>query len=92
MFFPEGMRSDDGTIGPFRPGIGLLAKVAGVPVVPVYLKGTDSVIAKGGGRPHRGFIEVKFGEPLRFEGNHNHAEVTRQIRTAVASLSEESVP
>ena len=25
LFFPEGIRSDDGSIGPFRPGIGMLA-------------------------------------------------------------------
>ena len=66
LYFPEGIRSDDGTIGSFRPGIGLLASGLGVPVVPVYLKGTDSVVAKGGSRPHRGYIEVRFGKPLRF--------------------------
>ena len=54
LFFPEGIRSDDGSIGPFRPGVGLLATGLELPVVPVYLKGTDSVVAKGGGRPHRG--------------------------------------
>ena len=56
LYFPEGIRSDDGTIGSFRPGIGLLASGLGVPVVPVYLEGTDSVVAKGGNRPRRGYI------------------------------------
>ena len=86
LYFPEGIRSDDGTIGPFRPGIGLLASGLGVPVVPVYLKGTDSVVAKGGSRPRRGCIEVRFGKPLRFNKDADHDEATLQIRTAVASL------
>lgn len=92
LYFPEGIRSDDGTIGPFRPGIGVLASGLGVPVVPVYLKGTDSVVAKGGSRPHRGYIEVRFGKPLRFSRDADHDEAALLIRTAVASLAEESVP
>ena len=91
LFFPEGIRSDDGTIGSFRLGIGLLASGLGVPVVPVYLKGTDSVIAKGGSRPHKGCIEVRFGRPQRFCKDADHGEATSQIRSAVASLAEESV-
>ena len=92
LFFPEGERSGDGTLGVFRPGIGLLAAGTGVPVVPVYIKGTDSVIAKGGSLPRRGRIVVSIGKPLRFCRNVGYAEATQQIRTAVASLSQESVP
>ena len=91
LYFPEGIRSDDGSIGNFRPGIGLLAVGLGIPVVPVYLKGTDSVVSKGGSRPHRGYIEVRFGKPLRVQQDADHKEATRQIRTAVAALSKESV-
>ncbi len=91
LYFPEGIRSDDGTIGSFRPGIGLLATGLGIPVVPVYLKGTDSVVAKGGGRPHRGCIEVRFGKPLRFSSDADYEEAAQEIRTAVAALSGGSV-
>ena len=91
LYFPEGIRSDDGSIGPFRPGIGLLATGLGIPVVPVYLKGTDSVVAKGGSRPQRGNIEVRFGKPLLFFRNADHVETSQQIRAAVAALSQESV-
>lgn len=92
LYFPEGIRSDDGTIGQFRPGIGLLANGLGIPVVPVYLKGTDSVVSKGGSRPRRGYIEVRFGKPQRFCKDTDHGETTQQIRTAVASLAKKSVP
>ena len=92
LYFPEGVRSDDGTIGPFRPGIGLLASGLGLPVVPVFIKGTDSVVAKGGGRPHRGSIEVTFGKPVELGRGLTHADATRKIRDAVASLSQERVP
>jgi long-chain acyl-CoA synthetase len=91
LYFPEGIRSDDGTLGTFKPGIGLLATGLEIPVVPVHLKGTDSVIAKGGGLPHRGCIEVRFGEPMRFSADTDHNVATLDIRDAVALLSQESL-
>ena len=85
------MRSDDGELGPFKPGIGLLATRLGVPVVPVHIRGTDSVVAKGGSRPHRGDIEVRFGRPMRFAAGTKRADATQAIRDAVASLARENV-
>lgn len=90
LFFPEGIRSDDGKLGPFKPGIGLLAARLGVLVVPVHLKGTDSVVAKGGSRPHRGYIEVRFGSPILIPADMKYDVATRTIRDAVASLSREA--
>ena len=92
LFFPEGIRSDDGRLGSFKPGIGLLAASLGVPVVPVYLKGTDSVVAKGGSRPQRGYIEVRFGEPIRIPADVRYDAATETIRDAVAALSEHATP
>lgn len=37
--FPEGTRSKDGSILPFQQGAALLSMRAGVPVIPVYIKG-----------------------------------------------------
>ncbi len=90
LFFPEGIRSDDGSIRPFKPGIGLLAVRLGLPVVPVYLKGTDSVVAKGGSRPQRGYIEVRFGEPLRIPAGTKYNVAAANIRDAVKSLSRQA--
>ncbi len=87
LFFPEGMRSDDGELGPFKPGIGLLASHLGVPVVPVHLRGTDRVLAKGGSRPHRGSIEVRIGEPIHFQPGTGFADAAHEIREAILSLS-----
>ena len=92
LFFPEGIRSDDGKLGPFKPGIGLLATSLEVPVVPVHLRGTDSVVAKGGSRPHRGYIEVRFGPPIRIPADIRYDVATQVIRDAVESLSEHTTP
>ena len=44
IIFPEGHRSADGTLQPFRSGIGLLAQQAEADVLPVALVGLDQVI------------------------------------------------
>lgn len=64
LIFPEGTRSKDGTIGPFRGGIGrLIAEFPGTPVVPTWVGGTTRVMPKGKfiPRPHQ--VTVRFGEP-----------------------------
>jgi 1-acyl-sn-glycerol-3-phosphate acyltransferase len=45
--FPEGTRSKDGEIHNFKAGAFILAKDAGVPILPIVLDGTNRVIRKG---------------------------------------------
>jgi 1-acyl-sn-glycerol-3-phosphate acyltransferase len=46
MIFPEGTRSPDGTLKPFKKGGFVMAIEAGVPIVPVALKGTFDIMPK----------------------------------------------
>ena len=45
--FPEGTRSKDGEIHNFKAGAFLLAKDAGVPILPIVLDGTNRMMRKG---------------------------------------------
>lgn len=47
VFFPEGTRSRDGRIKPFKIGAFSLARSAGVPIVPITLVGTERLLPKG---------------------------------------------
>ena len=40
VWFPEGARSEDGSLQPFMPGIGMLLEHCRVPVVPVVIEGS----------------------------------------------------
>ncbi len=65
IVFPEGTRSDGRAIRRFKKGGFHLATKAGVPLVPVGIRGTERVLPKGGllvrgGQP----VEVHVGVPL----------------------------
>jgi 1-acyl-sn-glycerol-3-phosphate acyltransferase len=63
--FPEGTRSVDGRVAPFRSGAFRAAAAAGVPVLPVAIHGAGAVLPTGGlFRVRPGAIELRFGAPL----------------------------
>jgi 1-acyl-sn-glycerol-3-phosphate acyltransferase len=67
LVFPEGTRSDDGTMRGFRNGAFHAAVRAGVPVVPVALEGTYRLMKKGArdtGEQNDRVVRVKVGAPI----------------------------
>ncbi|MFW6090537.1 MAG: 1-acyl-sn-glycerol-3-phosphate acyltransferase [Actinomycetota bacterium] len=63
VVYPEGTRSRDGRLRPFRTGAARLAATAGVPLVPVAISGTRRVLPVHG-RLHRGRVTVRIGTPV----------------------------
>jgi 1-acyl-sn-glycerol-3-phosphate acyltransferase len=64
VVFPEGGRSPDGSLQPGNIGPALMASRAGVPIIPVAIKGTDQIMPPGKGGLHRGRVYVDYGAPL----------------------------
>jgi 1-acyl-sn-glycerol-3-phosphate acyltransferase len=64
LIYPEGTRSPDGRLQPFKKGAVVMALKAGVPIVPVVCSGAHKVMRKRSLRIHRGEILVEFLEPL----------------------------
>lgn len=85
LIFPEGKRTDAGEILPFQPGVGMLAARLRIPVVPVRLEGLEHVLHKSAKFPTPGRARVKFGPPLRLEGD-DYAALAKQIEDAVRKL------
>jgi 1-acyl-sn-glycerol-3-phosphate acyltransferase len=85
LIFPEGKRTDAGEILPFQPGVGMLAARLRIPVVPVRLEGLQQVLHKSAKFPTPGRVRVKFGSPLRLEGD-DYAALAKQIEDAIRNL------
>jgi len=66
--FPEGTRSPDGELGEFKPGSFKIALRAGVPVVPIAIRGTHQVLPKHSLVPRPGKVEVIIGSPISTSG------------------------
>jgi 1-acyl-sn-glycerol-3-phosphate acyltransferase len=64
VLFPEGSRSLDGTLGPFKKGAFHLAVRAGVPVVPVAITGSFDVVPPRTLRVAPGAVEVFVESPI----------------------------
>jgi len=62
--FPEGTRSRDGLLGPFKKGGFHLAQQAGVPVVPVAIKGAGEVMPPGSVLVRPGPVYITVGVPI----------------------------
>lgn len=64
VIFPEGTRSEDGTVGPFKKGSHLLAARSGAPMVPVTIIGTGAILKKGSLLFQPGFIRIIISPPV----------------------------
>ena len=90
VLYPEGGRSRDGWGQQFRPGAAFLAKQAGVPVVPVHIRGTFDILRKGRAWPRRARSVINFGRPLDFGEGENNRRFTRRLQAAVEGLADET--
>jgi 1-acyl-sn-glycerol-3-phosphate acyltransferase len=64
LIFPEGTRSRDGKIRPFKKGGFVLAIDSGVPIVPVVITGTRSIMTKGKFRVNAGHVNMVIHKPI----------------------------
>ncbi|QMG40948.1 1-acyl-sn-glycerol-3-phosphate acyltransferase [Citrobacter freundii] len=65
ILFPEGTRGEPGILAPLKSGIWHLSqRMPSVPIIPVWLRGTEHVMAKGNRIPLPLFIDVNIGRPL----------------------------
>jgi long-chain acyl-CoA synthetase len=89
LIFPEGKRTDQGEINPFRPGIGMIGARLGVPVVPVRLIGLEKVLHQKMKMAKPGPAKVIFGKPLMLTGD-DYAARAKDVEDAVRALDGKS--
>ncbi len=94
VMFPEGTRSRTGKVQEGQRGFGMLALLAGVPVVPVYLAGAFEAMPRGTRRVRVVRVTVQYGEPIRLElkgtgkRGRRYAEATDRVMQGIRRLEE----
>lgn len=96
--FPEGTRTLDGKMGPFKSGAAYLALVTGAPIVPVAIFGTYKAYKKGTKSIH--FVPFKsvFADPIYVEKVDQHNieairtgsdELTEKVKATIQAMLDE---
>ena len=98
VVFPEGTRSPDGRLLPFKRGGFLLAAKTGTEIVPVTISGSRELLPKGAWRLRSGVVDVYINEPiatnerrpgaLRALVDHVHRTIERELGPHGGDVSE----
>jgi 1-acyl-sn-glycerol-3-phosphate acyltransferase len=90
VVFPEGGRSSHGILLDAKRGVGMIAAMSAVPVVPALIEGTDSALPLGAKFIRPAKIRVMFGNPLSFEktktGKHVQETISKEIMESIRNL------
>lgn len=87
VIFPEGTRTTDGSLLPFKRGAFLLAAKAGVPIVPFTINGSRERNPRNRLELYPGTISVSFSAPLENAGIPE-GELMERVRGAIAAKLE----
>jgi 1-acyl-sn-glycerol-3-phosphate acyltransferase len=90
MIFPEGTRSQDGDLKPFKKGGFVMAVDTGAPIVPVILRGTRSIMAKGSWRINPGKVTLSIEKPIDTSGSTRDTkdDLIKNVRNVICEVYE----
>jgi 1-acyl-sn-glycerol-3-phosphate acyltransferase len=90
LIFPEGTRSRDGNIRPFKSGGFILAIDSGAPIVPVIIHGTFPIMPKDRLRIRPGNVVLEIEKPLETShySRRDKAELMEKVRQIITASHE----
>ncbi len=86
--FPEGTRAQHGKLGSLRRGAVRIALRADVPLIPILIAGTDSILPRGKKTIRFGKIRVQVGKPLVVTKLDKTQNLRRETDELLGSLKE----
>jgi 1-acyl-sn-glycerol-3-phosphate acyltransferase len=91
LIFPEGTRSADGKLAPFKKGGFHLAISSGASIVPVAIRGAHEAMRKGSMLLYAHPVSVEIGEPIPTANltNADREALHRKVRSTIYEMLEE---
>jgi 1-acyl-sn-glycerol-3-phosphate acyltransferase len=86
MIFPEGTRSIDGKIQPFKSGAVNLIRDANLPVIPVAIIGSHELLGRKSYFVNPSKITVRIGEPVNLQLQQSDQAISNQLEAEVSRL------
>lgn len=86
VIFPEGSRSTDGSIQPFKKGGFTLAMKAKVPIVPISISGSRDIMPKNKLTAVPGEIRILIGHPIetQFYSSKDREPLMKKVRETIS--------
>jgi 1-acyl-sn-glycerol-3-phosphate acyltransferase len=85
LSFPEGTRSRDGRLQPFKKGPFYMAEESGAPIVPISIYGTEGMMRKGSVKIFPATAHVVFHAPIRPQDYSTREDLMDAVHTVIAS-------
>jgi 1-acyl-sn-glycerol-3-phosphate acyltransferase len=85
MIFPEGTRSPDGILQPFKKGVLLIALKSQAPILPITITGTNKIMRKGDWRTYPGNVRIIIDPPIETAGTslQKEEELSARVRAVL---------
>jgi len=87
LIFPEGTRVEREFSKEPEPGIGLIAAKSKVPVIPVYIEGTQKALPPKAKVLKYSPIKIVFGRPVGYSSTDSASVITHKIIEAIYALA-----
>ena len=87
LVFPEGTRQITGSMTKPQPGIGFIAAKSNVPIVPVFISGTEKALPKGAKKLTLASVSVTFGKQIYIERSMPYQDIAQLIMNNIRQLS-----
>ena len=85
LVFPEGTRSRTGELGDLKKGVFIAAMEAGSRIVPVAIRGTRSLLPKGGFSINPGEVTVELLPPVDAAPDSDRERLMAEVRSRIAA-------